>query len=414
MLGFSALSRAPLTGVVPGAAYERPIEHPAERLAPPTAFRSGDSRLLLAEGVVFRDRTLIPIWEKVLAGDRLDFEDGLTVLETLDVPALGRMADHAARARNGDRVQFVVNRQINPTNLCVLSCVFCDFAAKPGDDHAYEQSLEEVLAQVSDDLSEVHIVGGLHPKWRFERYLEIVREIHRRFPRVQIKAWTAVEIDWFARLEKTSIEDILVRLRDAGLNSLPGGGAEVFSDRVRKETFRTKIGRERWFEVHRAAHRLGIMTNATLLYGHIETLAERVEHLLQLRGAQDDRAPSDAGFASFIPLALQPGNTGLAERQASVLEDLRTVACSRLLLDNFPHIKAYWVMLGEDSAAMALNFGASDLDGTIGEERIAHFAQAQSPVGLARERLIRMIRDAGKTPVERDALYNVVQVWEAA
>lgn len=389
---------------------------------------------MLVEGIAFRDSRLVPIWEKVLAGVRLDAADGLALLETVDLPALGRMADHAARSRNGDRVQFVVNRQINPTNLCVLSCVFCDFAAKPGDDHAYEQSLEEVLAQVSDDLSEVHIVGGLHPKWGFDRYLEIVREIRLRHPTVQIKAWTAVEIDWFARLEKTSIEDILLRLREAGLDSLPGGGAEVFSDRVRQETFKTKIGRRRWFEVHRAAHRMGLLSNATLLYGHIETLAERVEHLLQLRAAQDEAkaearadapdgtrtgpspnaAPAAAGFASFIPLALQPGNTGLAERQASVLEDLRTVACARLLLDNFPHIKAYWVMLGEDSAAMALNFGASDLDGTIGEEKIAHFAQASSPVGLARERLIRMIRGAGKTPVERDALYNVVRVWEAA
>lgn len=374
---------------------------------------------MTADGIVFRDRALVPVWEKVLAGERLDRRDGLALLETLDLPALGRMADHAARRRNGDRVQFVVNRQINPTNLCVLSCAFCDFAAKPGDDHAYEQSLDEVLAQVSDDLSEVHIVGGLHPKWKFDRYLEIVREIRQRFPTVQVKAWTAVEIDWFARLEKTTIEDILERLKDAGLDSLPGGGAEVFSDRVRKETFKTKIGRRRWFEVHRAAHRMGIPSNATLLYGHIETLGERVDHLLQLREAQDlsrneSRNGNGAEFASFIPLALQPGNTGLAERQASVLEDLRTVACARLLLDNFPHIKAYWVMLGEDSAAMALNFGASDLDGTIGEEKIAHFAQASSPVGLARDRLIRMIRGAGKTPVERDALYNPLRVWEAA
>lgn len=382
---------------------------------------------MTTDGIAFRDRALVPVWEKVRAGERLDRRDGLALLETLDLPALGRMADYAARRRNGDRVQFVVNRQINPTNLCVLSCAFCDFAAKPGDDHAYEQSLDEVLAQVSDDLSEVHIVGGLHPRWKFDRYLEIVQEIRQRFPTVQIKAWTAVEIDWFARLEKTTIEDILQRLKDAGLDSLPGGGAEVFSDRVRKETFKTKIGRRRWFEVHRAAHRMGIPSNATLLYGHIETLGERVDHLLQLREVQDESQDESrngrpngnengrgAEFASFIPLALQPGNTGLAERQASVLEDLRTVACARLLLDNFPHIKAYWVMLGEDSAAMALNFGASDLDGTIGEEKIAHFAQASSPVGLARDRLIRMIRGAGKTPVERDALYNPLRTYEAA
>jgi aminodeoxyfutalosine synthase len=360
------------------------------------------------EEIVFQDRALAPIWERVQDGARLDREDGLAVLRSWDLTALGKMADFVKTRKSGDDVFFVMNRQINPTNLCVLDCSFCDFAAKPGDAHAYEISIGEILAKLSDELSEVHIVGGLHPKWKFEDYVRILEAIHEAYPRVQIKAWTAVEIDWFARIAKLSIEDVLVRLRQAGLQSLPGGGAEVFSERVREATFRHKMGAERWFEVHRIAHEMGIPTNATLLYGHIETYEERVEHMLKLRQAQDETP----GFLSFIPLALQPGNTGLVERQASAIEDLRTVAAARLLLDNFDHIKSYWVMLGEETASVALNFGASDLDGTIGEERIAHYAQAKSAVGLAREKLVEMIREAGKRPVERDALYQVVRVYD--
>jgi aminodeoxyfutalosine synthase len=359
------------------------------------------------EDVTFHDHALVPIWEKVLSGVRLGREDGLRVLSTWDITALGKMADYVKRAKTGDFVYFVMNRQINPTNLCVLECTFCDFAAKPGDDHAYEMSMDEILGKLSNDLSEVHIVGGLHPKWKFEDYLNIVARIHESFPSIQIKAWTAVEIDWFARIGRMSIREVLERLRQAGLQSLPGGGAEVFSERVHQATFKTKIGADRWFEVHRIAHEMGFASNATLLYGHIETYEERIAHMLRLRDAQDQTP----GFLSFIPLALQPGNTGLVERQASSIEDLRTVACSRLLLDNFDHIKSYWVMLGEETASIALNFGASDLDGTIGEERIAHYAQAQSAVGLARDKLVDMIRESGKVPAERDALYNVVRVY---
>jgi aminodeoxyfutalosine synthase len=360
------------------------------------------------EDILFQDRALVPIWDKVRSEVRLDREDGLQILRSWDLTAVGKMADFVKTKKSGNDVFFVMNRQINPTNLCVLDCSFCDFAAKPGDPHAYEMGVEEILAKLSDELSEVHIVGGLHPKWKFEDYVRILEAIHETYPKVQIKAWTAVEIDWFARIAKLSIEDVLRRLREAGLQSLPGGGAEVFSERVRQATFPHKMGAERWFEVHRIAHEMGIPSNATLLYGHIETYEERVDHMLKLREAEDETP----GFLSFIPLALQPGNTGLAERPASAIEDLRTVAAARLLLDNFAHVKSYWVMLGEETASVALNFGASDLDGTIGEERIAHYAQAKSAVGLAREKLIEMIREAGKRPVERDALYHVVRAYD--
>jgi len=355
----------------------------------------------------FQDQALIPIWEKVLQNRRLDREDGVAILNTWDVVALGRMADHVKRTKSGDYVYFVINRQLNPTNVCVLDCKFCDFAAKPKDPHAYEMSMDEVLSRCSDELSEVHIVGGLHPTWPFEKYLDIQRAIHEAHPKIQIKAWTAVEIDWFAQIADLSIEEVLGKLREAGLSSMPGGGAEVFSARVRNELFKRKIGEERWFEVHRIAHRMGIPSNATLLYGHIETYEERVDHMLKLR-EQQDQAP---GFLSFIPLAFQPGHTGIVDRQVSAIEDLRTVACARLLLDNFPHIKSYWIMLGEETASVALNFGANDLDGTIGEERIAHAALAKSPVGVARDRLVDMITEAGKVPVERDALYQVIRVY---
>ncbi len=364
--------------------------------------------LTAQEEIIFQDEALIPIWERVLSGRRLGREDGLAVLNSWDLTAIGKMADHVKRKKSGDRVYFVMNRQINPTNLCVLDCTFCDFAAKPGDDHAYEMSMDEILEKLGDELSEVHIVGGLHPTWKFEDYLNIVKRIREAFPSIQIKAWTAVEIDWFARIARISIEEVLERLREVGLQSLPGGGAEVFSERVHEATFKHKMGAERWFEVHRIAHEMGFPSNATLLYGHIETYEERVDHMLRLRDAQDETP----GFMSFIPLALQPGNTGLAERQASAIEDLRTVACGRLLLDNFDHIKSYWVMLGEETASVALNFGASDLDGTIGEEKIAHYAQAKSAIGLARDKLVEMIREAGKVPAERDALYNVLRVYD--
>jgi aminodeoxyfutalosine synthase len=265
-----------------------------------------------------------------------------------------------------------------------------------------------MLAMIKDGVREVHIVGGHHPDWPFEYYERLIEAIHAQHPRVQIKAFTAAEIDYFWRRWKIEPEEALSRLKAAGLHSMPGGGAEIFSTRLQKLLLYTgKAGADRWCEIHGIAHRLGIRTNATMLYGHVETLEERVDHLLRLRQQQDE----SGGFLTFIPLAYQVGDTKLVPRQTPPTDDLRTIAASRLLLDNFPHVEAYWIMIGEATASIALNFGADDINGTLEDERIAHAAKAESPAGLAREQLLRMIRDAGKIPVERDALYNVIKVW---
>ena len=363
------------------------------------------SAAVSSPAIAFRDPALERMWIKVLEGERLDHGDGLACLETWDLPALGRMADHVARRRHGDRVYFVLNRQLNPTNICVLDCGFCDFAARPRNDpRAYEMDWDEILAHVDGEIREIHIVGGLHHRWPYEKYVEIVRRIREKAPDLTIKAWTAVEIDFFAKIGKRPIERVLEDMVEAGLDALPGGGAEVFSERVRERLFKHKIGEREWFAVHDAAHRMGIPTNCTLLYGHIETYAERVDHVLKLRTQQD----RTGGFQAFIPLEYQVGTTRIVDRQASAIEDLRTIAMSRLVFDNIPHVKSYWVMLGEQTAEIALNFGASDLDGTIGHEKIAHYALAASAAGHTRDTLARMIRAAGKVPVERDALYREV------
>lgn len=360
-------------------------------------------------GIDFTDQALVSVWKKVRAGRRLNADDGLCLFETDDLLALGRMADFVKRQRCGDWVYFVVNRQVNPSNLCVLSCSFCDFTRRRGEEGAYEMSLDQILGLIDDEVHEVHIVGGHHPDWPFEYYEEMLRAVRNRFPDVQLKAFTAAEMDYFSKRFKLPVEIVLARLQAAGLQSMPGGGAEVFSERLRKLLFRGKAGAHRWLAIHRVAHQMGIKSNCSLLYGHIETYEERVRHLLRLRELQDETD----GFLAFIPLEYQTGNTGLVPRQASAIDDLKTIAVSRLLLDNVPHIKAYWVMMGEETASIALHFGASDLDGTIGEERVAHAARAQTPAGLARERIIRLIRDAGKIPVERDALYDAVRVYDA-
>ncbi|MEK7766230.1 MAG: CofH family radical SAM protein [bacterium] len=356
---------------------------------------------------LLNDAALLPVWHKVRRGERLAFADGMAMLTTPDLPGLGQMADWANRRRNGDRVFFTFNRQLNPSNVCVYSCKFCEFAAKPGSPYAYELSLEQCLATLSDELSEVHIVGGLHPEWEWERYTGLLAAIRARFPKITIKAWTAVEIEYFAHKFRKTRRAVLQNLKDSGLDTLPGGGAEVFSERVRTLLFPQKIGYGEWREIHLLAHSMGIRSNVTMLYGHIETLEERVDHMLKVRDMQD----VSGGFDSFIPLAFQPGMTGITPLRASAVDDLRTVSCSRLLLDNVNHVKAYWVMLGEETASIALAFGASDLDGTIGEEKVAHSALAGSPVGLARERLVKLIREAGKLPVERDARYRVLREY---
>jgi len=358
--------------------------------------------------IAFRDTSLIPIWEKVREGERLTLADGLALYKTSDLLSLGKMAHSVQYQRSGDAVYYVLNQKIEHTNICVLSCKFCDFATKKGRPDAYEMSTEEILGKLTPHIHEVHITGGMPPDWPWERYLEIVRSIRDRYPNVDVKAFTAVEIDFFHKKFRMSIEEVLRQLQEAGLRTMPGGGAEVFSERVRKRLFPQKIGAKGWFEVHRTAHRLGIPTNSTLLYGHIETLEERLEHMVKLREVQDETG----GFLTFIPLAFQPGDTGIkpANQFTSAIDDLKTIAISRLMLDNFPHIKAYWVMLTEEVAAMALNFGADDMDGTVGGEKIAHDAGAISPMQLAKDRIIRIIRDAGKIPVERDVYYNPLSV----
>jgi aminodeoxyfutalosine synthase len=357
----------------------------------------------------FRDPRVAAARQKLVSGERLSQEDGVRLFDA-PLLELGRLADACARDRHGERVYFTVNRQLNPTNVCVLACKFCDYAKKPGAAGAYTMSEAEIRAHVDPEISEIHIVGGLHNKWRFDDYLNIIRWVKAEKPSLSVKAYTAVEIDFFCRLTKQPAEWVLERLREAGLDALPGGGAEVFSERVRREIFHQKIGAQRWLEIHEIAHRMGIPSNATLLYGHIETRAERVQHLILLRELED-RSP---GFFAFIPLAFQPGVTGLVRRQASAIEDLKTIAISRLVLDNIPHVKSYWIMLGQDTAAAAINFGASDLDGTIGQEKIAHAALARSPVGMAEDGMVHLIREAGKTPVQRDALYRVVREYGRA
>src|ERR1051326_6800616 len=334
-----------------------------------------------------RDAGVEAARSKLLSGESLSQEDGVRLFAA-PVMELGRLAHAVARDRHGDRVYFTINQQLNPTNVCVLACKFCDYAKKPDAPGAYTMTREEILAHVDPEITEIHIVGGLHNKWRFDDYLDIIRWVKEKKPDLSVKAYTAVEIDFFCRLTKKPAE--------WGLGGL-----------VRGELFHQKIGARRWLEIHEIAHGMGIPSNATLLYGHIETHAERVQHMIDLRELER-RAP---GFFAFIPLAFQPGVTGLVRRQASAIEDLKTIAVSRLVFDNVPHVKSYWIMLGQDTAAAALHFGASDLDGTIGQEKIAHAALARSPVGMAEAGMVQVIREAGKLPVQRDALYRVIREY---
>src|SRR6185436_13284816 len=303
---------------------------------------------------LFRDHRLEPLWDKVQADERLDRDEGLLLFETEDLHGVGRLADSAKSRRHGDQVFFVMNRYVNPTNVFVLSCSFCHFARKKGEAGAFENSIEDVLAMIKPGTREAHIVGGHHPDWPFEYYERLIGSIHAARPETQIKAFTAAEIDYLWRRWKIEPSEALARLKAAGLHTMPGGGAEIFSARLQKALrFTGKAGADRWLEIHRIAHGLGIRSNATMLYGHIETHAERIEHMLRLRETQDQTG----GFLTFIPLLYQIGDTKLVPRQASAVEALRVVATSRLMLDNFPHVEAYWVMMGEEAASIALNFG---------------------------------------------------------
>jgi len=357
----------------------------------------------------FRDPLLAPVWDKIRSGERLSLVDGVTLFQSNDLISIGKMAHAVQQQKSGDAVYFVLNQKIEPTNICVLSCKFCDFATKAGKPNAYEMTVADIIGKLTPDIQEVHITGGLHPDWEWNYYLDMIRELKKNFPTVDIKAFTAVEIDFFHKKFKMPIKEVLLQLKEAGLRTMPGGGAEVFSERVRKLLFNQKIGAKTWFEVHTTAHRLGIPTNSTMLYGHIETYEERIVHMMKLREAQDETG----GFLTFIPLAFQPGVTGIKPKNefTSAIDDLKTIAVSRLMLDNFPHIKAYWVMLTEEVASVALNFGADDMDGTVGGENIAHDAGAISPMKLAKEQIVKIIRDAGKIPVERDVYYNPLKLY---
>jgi len=354
------------------------------------------------------------IKDKILTGRRITPDDAITLFKSDDIYTLGRLANHVAVSKNGNSAYFIQNRHINPTNICVNRCKFCAFSRSKGDNDAYELSIEEIIKKLKISKSksgtrcfhEAHIVGGLHPDRSLEYYIALLSAIKKTIPDLHIKAFTAVEIDYFSKISGLSLRKTLLSLKEAGLDTMPGGGAEILGGRVRNKICPEKITGMRWLKVMETAHRIGIKSNATMLYGHIENYRHRVEHMLKIRDLQD----KTAGFQAFIPLAFHPMNTKIdGAKYTSGIDDLKTIAVSRLFLDNIPHIKAYWIMLGEKIAQLALMFGADDLDGTIIEEKITHSAGALSGVALTKNDLINLIIKAGKVPVERDSFYRPVQ-----
>jgi aminodeoxyfutalosine synthase len=354
--------------------------------------------------------SLRSIREKVESQERLSFEDGLTLFAP-DTPLqeVGELANLVRERWNGNAAYFNINTHLNPTNVCVYRCIFCAFRSDLRDPKGYlmddDQLLERGQEAVQSGCTEMHIVGGLHHQKKYDWYLNLIHLLHGAFPHLHLKAWTAVEINWFEFLTRRSPRSILAELIDAGLGSMPGGGAEIFHPEIRDQICEHKADATRWLDVHRAAHELGLKTNCTMLYGHLETAYHRVDHLLRLRELQDETK----GFQTFIPLAFHPENTGLSHlKKPSALDDLRTIAVSRLMLDNIPHIKAYWIMLGIGTAQTALAYGADDLDGTVRHELIYHDAGATTPELLSVEQIQALIRESGRQPVERDTLYREV------
>jgi aminodeoxyfutalosine synthase len=355
------------------------------------------------------------IASKVQAGERLSFDDGVKLFECPDTLALGWLANRERERRHGARTYYNFNIRLEATNVCVASCLFCSFARlKPGDDGSYTMTLEEawdkLRQRAHQPLTEVHVVNGLHPDLPFDYYLELLRGFKRIRPGIHLKCFTAVEIAFFADLYGMSDEQVLIALQTAGLDSLPGGGAEIFAERVRQKICHDKCGSDRYLEIHRLAHRLGLRSNITMLYGHIETPAERVDHMLRTRALQDDTG----GLQAFIPLAFHPDNNQMRKLPAPTASDtLRVHAVARLMLDNIPHVKAFWIATGVEVAQMALWFGVDDLDGTVQEEKIYHMAGARTPESMTTSTIRRLIRAAGREPVERDTLYNVITGPEA-
>jgi aminodeoxyfutalosine synthase len=378
--------------------YHRSVNNFGSSASERSQFQSGDA-------------VLRQIADKVFAEHRLDFADGVALYRSSDILAVGWLANHVREKLHGNIAYFNVNRHINPTNVCVAACRLCAFGRKKDSVGAYTMALEEAWSTAasgySEAVTEFHIVGGLHPDLPFQYFLDLVSGLKERFPQVHIKAFTMVEVAYLAKRAKLSIAETLLKMKAAGVDSMPGGGAEIFSDRVRHIICDHKIDGDDWIETARTAHNLGLRSNATMLYGHVENDEDRVDHLLRLRSLQDETG----GFQTFIPLAFHPDNTALDHLPRTTgLTDIRQVAVSRLLLDNFAHIKAYWQMMTAKIAQIALRFGADDIDGTVIEEKIYHDAGATTPQGMRRADLVRLIREAGREPIERDTLYrNVVR-----
>lgn len=349
------------------------------------------------------------IAEKVEAGERLTFEDGVYLDQSADLHTLGYLANKVRERKNGNFAYYNTNIHLNPTNVCIYRCRFCAFRSDLKDEKAYtfdEKMIQDrALEGRAAGATEIHVVGGLHHQKKFDWYLDVVRTIHETTPEIHIKAWTPVEISWFARITKKPIRWVMEQLIEVGLGSMPGGGAEIFDPEVRTQLCEHKADGSVWFDVHKTAHELGLRSNATMLYGHIEEAKHRVDHMIQLRNLQDETG----GFQTFIPLAFHPDNTELSDlKKPDMLFDLRMIALGRLMMDNFDHVKAYWIMLGEATAQMALGYGADDIDGTVVHELIYHDAGAETPEGKTVEQLHHLIREAGREPVERDTLYRKV------
>jgi aminodeoxyfutalosine synthase len=366
------------------------------------------------------DPALHAIADRVMAGERLTPDEGVALFRTPDLLGLGTIADAVNRAKHGDRVTFAANQHINPTNVCILraTCVFCSYARLPKEEGAYRYTMDQVWAeaeQASGAMTrEFHIVGGLDMKAGLAYYAEMFRGLKARHPQVHIKALTAVEIAHIARIEKMSVREVLVALRDAGLDTMPGGGAEVFSPGVRATIADRKLAGSEWIDVHRVAHGLGIRTNSTMLYGHVETVEDRIHHLGMLRDLQDETG----GFLAYIPLAYHPDNNELGAelgRQGTAttgIDDLKNLAVGRLFLDNFDHVKSHWIMVTPALSQLALHFGVNDLEGTVVREKIYHEAGAHTAQAMSLDELLRVIRGAGKVPAERDSFYNVIRTFD--
>jgi aminodeoxyfutalosine synthase len=361
---------------------------------------------------LFLRSDLADIYEKVEQGGRITIEEGLRLYRSPDILALGYLANVVRERLNGNRAYFIYNQHINYSNICTNLCKFCAFGKDKNSEHAFELSVaevkEKVRARLTEPITEIHMVGGIHPDLPYSYYLELLQGIKSIRPDVHIQAFTCVEIAHLADISGRTLSDTLAELQEAGLGSIPGGGAEVFSARIRGLTCEKKLTGEGWLHVAKTAHQVGLHSNATMLYGHIETCEERLEHLDMLRKAQDETG----GFLAFIPLAFHPKNTELSQlAKTTGLDDLKNIAVARIFLDNFPHIKAYWVMIGPQLAQIALSFGADDMDGTVKEEVITHMAGAETEQALGSEQLIRLIREAGRQPVERDTLYSVINTY---